>query len=194
MRDLQRLSLHVGIPACNGELILYSPQFEIIACDFGGDTNEHVQPRGFRGRELGVGGLHGSPDAAEQIEFPRRIKTGVVKFKFAISARCTGQRSRFAEQTVLIAGVALNCRREVVSCEPPQSTSFLEVRCGDAQVVIVSDGAVNKAVEFCILETLPPCRERRRIRGDDVGRTVREGNGDRGWRCRESSERFLRPA
>ena len=46
----------------------------------------------------------------------------------------------------------------------------------------MSDGAVNEVVEFYILETLPPGRERGLIRSGDIGRTVREGSGDGGLR------------
>ena len=78
----------------------------------------------------------------------------------------------------MITSVALNRRREVESREPPKSTSFLEVRSGDAEVVIMRDGAVNEAVEPCIVETLPPGGEGRLIRGGDVGWCVRERGSD----------------
>ena len=76
MGDLESLGLHAGVPARDGELVLQTAQFEIIPRDFGGNAHQHVEPRGFDRSELGAGGLDGSPDTAEKIEFPRCVKTG----------------------------------------------------------------------------------------------------------------------
>ena len=90
LRDLQRLCLHVGVLARDGELVLQSAQFKIIPRDFGRDAHQNVQPCGFDRTELGTGSLHRTSDATEQIKFPSGVKTRIVEFKFAIPARCTG--------------------------------------------------------------------------------------------------------
>ena len=119
--DVESLGLHVGILARDGELVLQPAQLEIVSRDFGRDAHEHVEPRGFDRGELCVGGLNGSPDAAEQIEFPGGVKAGVVEFKFARVAWCAGRRGGFAEQTVLISRIGLDGGRKVERGEPAQS-------------------------------------------------------------------------
>ncbi len=49
--------------------------------------------------------------------------------------------------------------REVERGESPERAGFLEIRCGDAQVVIVSDGAIHESIESVVVEAAPPCRE-----------------------------------
>src|SRR5262249_20276206 len=62
--------------------------------------------------------------------------------------------------------------------EPPKGTSFLEVRRGDPEVVIMSDCALNKAVQFQVAKAFPPAGEGRFIRSGDVGWCVRERGSD----------------
>jgi hypothetical protein len=63
--DLKSLLLHLGIPARHGELILLAAQFEIIARDFRGETDEHIEAVGFGRGSLRVGSFHGTAHPAE---------------------------------------------------------------------------------------------------------------------------------
>ena len=151
--------MHGGILARDRELVLESAQFEIIARHFGDDAHEHVESRGFRNRKPGVGSLHRTPDATEQIEFPGGVEAGVVKLAFTSAAWRVGRRGGFAEEKVRVAGVGLNGGREVERGEPPECAGFLEIRGRDAQVMIVGDGAIHESIEPGVIETPPPCRE-----------------------------------
>jgi hypothetical protein len=159
LRDLQRLRLHVGVFTCDSELVLQSAQLEIIPRDFGGDGHEHVESRGFRNRKPGVGSLHRTSDAAEQIKFPCSVEAGVVKLAFTSAAWRVGRRGGFAEEAVGITSVGLYGGCEVERREPPERAGFLEICRGNAQVMIVGDGAIHESIEPGVVETPPPCRE-----------------------------------
>src|SRR5439155_11707483 len=126
------------------------PQFEIIAGDFGGDADQGVEPVGFNRRELGVGGLDGTADASEEVEFPDRIEASVVDFYFTRRARCAGWRRRFAEKAVRIARIGLDSGCEVEGRESSECAGFFEIRGRNTQVMIVREGALYQAVESCV--------------------------------------------
>src|SRR5205814_7055949 len=115
--------------------------------------------------ELRLGGLDGTADATEQIMLPRRVKTGIVKLAFTSAPRRAGQRGGFAEEAVRVTSIGLHGRREVERGEPPQGAGLLEIRRGDAQVMIVCHGAVHEPIESCIVEAPPPRSKRGFIRG-----------------------------
>jgi len=124
--------------------------------------------------------LHGAANAAKEIELPGGVEARVVEFSLSGVARRARWGGRFAEKVVIIGGVALDGGREVERGQPTQGAGFLEVRRGDAQVVVVGDRPFDEAVELRIIETFPLCGQRGFVDGSRVGGAVGEGAGHGG--------------
>ncbi len=141
-------------------MVLRAAQFEIIPRNLGNDAYQDVEPCCFDRGDTGVGGLDRAANAAKEIELPGGVKAGLVKFSFAKRSRSARGSDGLAQKAVRIAGVGLDGWREVEGREPPERAGFFESCGSKAQVVIVSDGAVHEPIESCVVESLPPGRER----------------------------------
>src|SRR5262245_6263826 len=76
--EVQRFLLVLDVATCDVELSLLAAQLEIRTGDFRDDGDLRVMQTGFRRAQIGVLRFDVATDAAEEVELPHGVETGVV--------------------------------------------------------------------------------------------------------------------
>ena len=90
--QVQNFLLDLDVLTRDGEALLVAARADVIPRDFRQQRDQHVALAVFRSANFSIGGFHRPPGAAENVEFPGGIETGVVKI--VIQSRAGRQRRK----------------------------------------------------------------------------------------------------
>ena len=82
MGDLSGVFLGFQIVLCDHNLLLVTAELDVIECHFSDDADLHVADIFDCGLDIGIGRFHVAAQAAEQVEFPHGVQTGLIKILF----------------------------------------------------------------------------------------------------------------
>ena len=86
-RQIHGILLGANIFLRDGQLALYPAKVDVVASHFGQQGNHRIAAGFDRGLLIGPCRFHGSAYAAEDVQFPRRVKTALIGADFASGKR-----------------------------------------------------------------------------------------------------------
>ena len=192
LHQLERLGRRRNVGAREPQFALRTAQFEVVARHLGLHAELRLPQQGRRCTGIRIGGLDAAPNAAPQIDFPRRIEAGLVEVVglaqcadqlIAVGHRRTqrvdhprgGTGLALALSGDAATGIELRCllRRRRGALD----AALRKAKGGGLQVVIGFQRACLQAIEQRIVEGLPVA-----------------GCSGRGRRCPLGAEQRLRAA
>jgi hypothetical protein len=141
--ELQGGGLRCGITLGDGQTLGGSMKFEPLPSDFRGQRYAYRIEVGTGSAQVGSARAIGAPHAAEQIQFPTRVKAGLVNRAFA--SRST-QRWRVHQRCLLrgTPGTGAHGRQVIESLLMAQPLRFAQTRERQAEVAVLSPSGADE--------------------------------------------------